>query len=353
MNTNPPISITTAQITERVNGNLLGDGDITLHAMEMLRWASETDLTFVGEKKYIPDWLQSFARAALVNHDLKDQVQPQPDRALIFVDDVDMASITAARIFAPPKNESPTGINENATIDSSASVPQSAGIAAGCYIGPGVSIGENVTLHPNVTILDNASIDDNSELHPGVVIGERCEIGKRCIIHPNTTVGADGFGYRPAPDGKGIVKIPHYGIVKIGNDVEIGAGTCIDRGKFSLTEIGDGTKIDNLVQIAHNCRIGRCVIICGQCGIAGTVEIGDGATLGGNVGLKDHIRIGAGATVAASSAVMDDVPPGETWAGYPAMELSATMRTVLASRKLPDLIKKLKPYLRQLEAGEL
>ena len=153
------------------------------------------------------------------------------------------------------------------------------------------------------------------------------------------TIGADGFGYRPALDGKSLVKIPQIGTVNIGREVEIGAGSCIDRGKFSATTIGDGTKIDNLVQIAHNCTIGRSCVIAGLVGISGSVTIGDGVMIGGNVGIADHITIGDGAKLGAKAGVMRDVAPGAFIVGAPARDTKKAMREWAALAKLPDLIK--------------
>ena len=138
---------------------------------------------------------------------------------------------------------------------------------------PGVVIGSNTKLYPNVTVLDDASIGSETIIWSGTVIRERCRIGNHCIIHPNVTIGADGFGFRPSPDGQGIVKIPQIGTVKIGDHVEIGANSCVDRGKLGATTIGDGTKIDNLVQIGHNCKLGRFCMMSGQSGLAGTVTL--------------------------------------------------------------------------------
>jgi UDP-3-O-[3-hydroxymyristoyl] glucosamine N-acyltransferase len=156
------------------------------------------------------------------------------------------------------------------------------------------------------------------------------------ILHSNVSIGADGFGYEPSPDGAGLVKVPHLGTVSLEDDVEIGAGSCVDRGKFGATVVGRGTKIDNLVQIAHNCRIGRGCVIAGQSGFSGSVTVGDGVTIAGGVGVADHVTIGSGATIGARSGLMKDVPAGETHVGYPAYEAGIALRQAAALRKLPD-----------------
>ncbi|MBW1607574.1 MAG: UDP-3-O-(3-hydroxymyristoyl)glucosamine N-acyltransferase, partial [Deltaproteobacteria bacterium] len=163
-----------------------------------------------------------------------------------------------------------------------------------------------------------------------------------CIIHPNVTIGADGFGYRPSSDGRGLVKIPQIGTVEIGDGVEIGAGSCVDRGKFSATSIGDGTKIDNLVQIAHNCKLGRSCVMAGQSGLAGSVTLGDGVIMGGRAAVKDHVTVGAGAKLGGGAGVISDVAPGKTLLGIPADDYRQTLRLWAAQKQLPDLIKQMK-----------
>jgi UDP-3-O-[3-hydroxymyristoyl] glucosamine N-acyltransferase len=190
--------------------------------------------------------------------------------------------------------------------------------------------------------MEDAGIGPGCVLFPGVVVYHHCELGSGVIVNANTVIGADGFGYRPAPDGSGLVKIPQIGTVKIGNDVEIGAGACIDRGKFSATVIGDGTKIDNLCHIAHNCRIGKGCVLAAQVGLSGSVVVGDGVAIGGQVGVADHFTVGDGAQLAAQAGVISDVPAGATWFGTPAHDLRATLREAVALRRLPDLIKTLK-----------
>jgi UDP-3-O-[3-hydroxymyristoyl] glucosamine N-acyltransferase len=185
-----------------------------------------------------------------------------------------------------------------------------------------------------------------------VVVRERCRLGRRLLLHPNVTIGADGFGYEPAPDGSGLVKVPHIGTVIIEDDVEIGAGSCVDRAKFGATVIGAGTKIDNLVQIAHNCRIGRNCVIAALSGLSGSVTVGDGARIAGAVGIVDHVSIGSGATIGAGAGVMKDVPPGETQLGGPAVEIRQALRQMAAIRKLPDWMQQASRLLKVRQHGK-
>ncbi len=185
------------------------------------------------------------------------------------------------------------------------------------------------------------------ELFPGVAIRDRCELGTGCILHSNVVIGSDGFGYRPASGGKGILKIPQIGIVRLGDYVELGACTCIDRAKFGVTVIGDHTKIDNLCHIAHNCRIGRCCVIAAQAAIAGSVTIGDGVEMGGNVMIRDHVKVGNRVRLAGGAALVSDIPDGESWAGYPAHSAHAALRELAAMRKLPDIVRWFKKVEKQ------
>lgn len=333
-------SLTTAAVADLTGGQLVGPGDIAITGMQTLADAMPGDLSFVTDAKFFDDWNEAKAAAALVPRDL--EIEPGDGRALIRVDHVDLAVGAVLGALAPDWPQPDAGVHASANVDPGANVATSAHIGAGCYIGPGAHIGEGAVLHPNVTVMNDSSIGDGSILWPGVVIRERCILGRGCILHPNVTVGSDGFGYRPAADGGGLVKIPQIGTVEIGDDVEIGAGTCIDRGKFGATTIGDQTKIDNLVHIAHNCRVGRCVVLTGQVGLAGSVVAGDGVMIGGNTAIRDHVTLGAGAKVGGHSGVMVDVAPGKTVAGAPAKDAKIMFREIASVAKLPDLIKRVK-----------
>jgi len=332
--------ITTEQINQAVNGTLDGSPTIMIDGIEQISVATTNQLTFIGDKKYIKLWGQSRASAAIVNDNL--DVKPGQGRALIRVTDADLALADVLRLFETSPPKCGPGIHSTAAIDSTAVIGEGAAIGAGCYIGPGVVIGDNTKLYPNVTVLDDTSVGSETIIWSGTVIRERCRIGNNCIIHPNVTIGADGFGYRPSPDGQGLAKIPQIGTVKIGDGVEIGAGSCIDRGKFSATTIGDGTKIDNLVQIAHNCKLGRFCVMAGQSGLAGSVTLGNGVIMGGGAGIKDHVTVGDGVKLGGNTGVIRDVAPGKTLLGFPADDHRQTLRLWSVQKQLPDLIKQMK-----------
>lgn len=325
-------SFTIEEINEIIKGELVGNTSRHIVGPEQLDNAHNNHITFVVSTKFIGLWETSKACAAIVNEKLK--IEPGENRALIKVKNADLAMAKLLEVFDPGLPQFDVNIHPSAVIHKSATIGKKCKIGAGSYIGKDVVLGNGVVLLPNVTILDETKIGDGTVIWPGTVIRERCEIGQFCIFHSNVNIGADGFGYRPGEDGKGLVKIPHIGNVVIGNGVEIGAGSCVDRGKFSSTIIGDGCKIDNLVQIGHNCVMGRSCIMAGNSGLAGSVTLGDGVIIGGSASIKDHITIHDGAVVGAGSGVMNDVPAGKTVLGYPATDAREMLKQWVALRKL-------------------
>ncbi|NOY50397.1 MAG: UDP-3-O-(3-hydroxymyristoyl)glucosamine N-acyltransferase [Chlorobi bacterium] len=325
-------SFSIKEINEIVKGELVGNTDHLIEGPEQLDKANENQITFIGNRKFARQWPDSKACAAIV--DSKIKLEPGVDRALIKVNNADLAMARLLEVFDPGPPEFDDDIHEGAFIHSTASIGKNCKIGAGCYVGKNVVLGDGVILYPNVTVLDDTKIGNGTIVWSGTVIRERTEIGQFCIFHSNVSIGADGFGYRPREDGTGLAKIPQIGNVVIGNAVEIGANSCVDRGKFSSTVLGDGCKIDNLVQIAHNCILGRSCIMAGNSGLAGSVTLGDGVIIGGSASIKDHTTIHSGAVVAAGSGVMNDVPAGKTVLGYPAGDSREVLKQWVALRKL-------------------
>jgi UDP-3-O-[3-hydroxymyristoyl] glucosamine N-acyltransferase len=311
------ISFSLQEINKVLGGTIIGDTSQRIAAPEQLETATENDISFIGNKKHEKFWQHSKASVAIVNEDIS--IAPGENRAFIKVKSADLAMAQILNLFAPPAPVFHNDVHPSAVIDASAVLGNNTRIGAGCYIGPKVIIGQNVTVYPNVTILDECSVGNGTVIWPGAVIRERCHIGTDCILHPNATIGADGFGFLPCPE-RGLVKIPQIGNVVIGNGVEIGANSCVDRGKFSSTVVGDGCKIDNLVQIGHNSKLGKFCIMAGNSGLAGSVTLGNGVIIGGSASIKDHITIGDHAIVGAGSGVTGDIPAGKTMLGYPAVE---------------------------------
>jgi len=316
-------NLTLNDINTVLNGVIVGTISNTISAPEQLELASETEISFIGSKKYEKLWQTSKACAAIVNEDIS--IEPGENRAFIKVKNADLAMSQVLELFAPAPPEFAFDIHPTAVVDASAKIGTGTRIGANCYVGPNVVLGENVTLYPNVTILDESTIGKNTVIWPGAVVRERCHVGAYCILHPNCTIGADGFGFRPCPE-RGLAKIPQIGNVIIGNNVEIGANSSVDRGKFSSTILGDGCKIDNLVQIGHNSKLGRFCIMAGNSGLAGSVTLEDGVIIGGSVSVKDHVTIGSGAMIGAGSGVAADVPAGKTMLGYPAVEARTALK---------------------------
>jgi UDP-3-O-[3-hydroxymyristoyl] glucosamine N-acyltransferase len=349
-------SFSVVELAARVGGELVHPaGGASLPAilgLQTVHDARAGDLTFIGDAHHAKAWSASAATAAVVSRTLASSVEATADRAVILVPNADAAMITILELFAPPQELPPIGVHPTAVIEDGASIGSDARIGPHVTVMRGARLGDRVTLFSGVTVYHGASIGDDCVLHAQVVIRERCIIGRRVILHGGVQIGTDGFGYRPAPDGRGILKVPHLGHVVLEDDVEIGANSCVDRGKFGATLIGAHTKIDNLVQIGHNCRIGRCVVISGLAGIAGSTSVGDGTRIGGGVGLADHLTIGRGVSIAARSGVMNDIPDGETWAGYPAKEARRAMQEVVSVRKLPEYMRSLKDLVTQTMGPE-
>lgn len=337
-----PASITAAQLAELLQARLIGDGSVALSGLDAADRAKPGQLTFVRQAKFGAAWKAGQASAVLVGADVPldrvlenvDALDAGPNRAVLVVPDVDVAMISILQQLMPAHPVQPAGIHPAATVQPGATIHPTASIGPGCYVASGATIGAGTRLIANVSIGHDVRIGERTTIHPNVSIYDRCEIGSLCIIHSGAIIGADGFGYHPRPDGKGLLKIPHVGNVVIHDDVEIGANSCVDRGKFGSTLIGAGTKIDNLVQIGHNCRVGRCCILCGESGLAGSVTLGDGVIIGGRAAIADNATIGSGAKIAGFSGVSGDVPPGGVYMGLPAGPATEWRRTYAFLRRV-------------------
>jgi UDP-3-O-[3-hydroxymyristoyl] glucosamine N-acyltransferase len=331
----PPL--TTGQLAAELGAALSGPADIAITGAESLEMAAPGQIAFVRASKFAKGWPASRASAVLVTRGVELPPSPgTPPRAVLTVADADLAMTRVLELLMPPAPIAAPGVHPSAVVDPSARIDPSAHVGPHATVGAGTTVGPGAVLHAGVRVGAGVAIGADTTLHANVVVQDRCTIGSRCSLHPNVVIGADGFGYRVDPIAKALVKIPHIGTVEIGSNVEIGAGSCIDRGKFGATTIGDGTKIDNLVQIGHNCRVGRSVVICGCAALAGSVTIGDGVMIGGGAGVADNISVGPGARIAAQSGVMNDVTAGETVTGAPALAHRDWARAHIALRRLAD-----------------
>lgn len=320
------------EITLLVNGVQVGNCNHKIHAPEQIEKAIKGNVTFIGNSKYANLWGKSKASLAIVYEGIK--ILPEEGRAFVKVKNVDLAMAVLLEAFEPKKPSFEKDIHPTAVIDKTVKLGKGCKIGANSYIGKNVTVGDNVIIYPNVSVFDDSIIGNETVIWSGAVIRERSKIGNHCIFHSNVSIGADGFGYRPSNDGSHLVKIKHIGNVVIGNDVEVGANSCIDRGKFSSTILGDGCKIDNLVQIGHNSVLGRNCMMSGNSGLAGSVTLGDGVIIGGSASIKDHVTIHSGAKVGACSGVISDVQAGKTVVGYPACDSREKMKQWVALRKL-------------------
>lgn len=330
-----PLAWSALELATLLGGELQGDGAVVVSRLDGLERADARTLAFIRDAEFGRRWAKSAASVALISRSAyKTAMLTAGDgRALIIVDNADAAMARMLATMAPKKHE-PTGLDASARIDSSAVLAPDVRVGACVVIGPRSVIGAGTVVHAGVVIGADVHIGSACVLHPNVVIQDRCVLGERVELHPGVVIGADGFGLRPAPDGRGVVKVPHIGHVELCDDVEIGANSCVDRGKFGATRIGAGTKIDNLVQIAHNVQVGTSCVICGCTGIGGSTTIGDGVQIGGHVGIADGMTIGTGAVIAAKSGVMRNVPAGETWMGYPAHPARLYLKMVAIMRRL-------------------
>ena len=339
------LRFTAAEFAAKVGGELLGPGGIEVTNLDPVADAGPSTLTFVGDLAHARALAGSRAGAAVVTRTLAKEVTAGDARAIILVDDADRAMIVALELFARPETLPAPGVHPTAVVEPGVSLGADVRIGPRCWVGAGATVGDRTALFAGVSIYPGASVGADCTFHSGVSIRERCRVGNRVILHSGVAIGTDGFGYRPAPGGRGILKVPHLGNVVLEDEVEIGANSCVDRGKFGSTVIGFATKLDNLVQVGHNCRIGKCCVISGLSGVAGSTTIGDGTRIGGGAGLADHLTIGRGVSIAAMSGVMNDIPDGETWGGYPAQEIRRTKLEVLAVRRLPELMRKFKSMI--------
>lgn len=339
--------ITVSDIARRLAAPIDGSAELELSEVAALEDAGPNSLSWLGSPRFEKAFLASRAGAVLT----PPGVASIPGRTLIRVADPDLALTSVLPLFAPPLQRVPVGIHASAVVAADAQVE---GVAVGPHvvIGPGACIAAGTQLHAGVYVGSDARIGRDCVLWPNVVVRERCRLGDRVIVHPCTTIGADGFGYLFR--GGQHVKVPQVGIVVIEDDVEIGANCAIDRAKCGVTRVRAGVKIDNLVQIGHNCDIGAGCVLVAQVGISGSCILGQGVVMGGQAGIADHVRLGDGVQVAAKSGVQRDVPPGQVLRGIPAIEMRRYHREVAAVGRLPELLDQVRELLkrvRELEAA--
>ncbi|MFL5595698.1 MAG: UDP-3-O-(3-hydroxymyristoyl)glucosamine N-acyltransferase [Gemmatimonadaceae bacterium] len=338
-------TITAEAIAALVAGELVGDGTVAISGVAPLDRADPSHLSILSSGKYAPMMATTRAGIVLVDPELRDA--PGAPRARIIVaQPAEKLLSLLPRLY--PQQLQPAGVASTARIGKGANIGQRVSIGEYAVIGARTGIGDDAVVGPHCVVGDGVIIGTGARLWPGVTIYTGSAIGARASIHSGARIGCDGFGY-VFREGEH-QKIPHVGRCIIGDDVEIGANSTIDRGSIDDTVIGNGTKIDNLVHIAHNVRIGEKCLVMAQVGVAGSVTIGDGAILAGQAGVSGHLSIGAGARLAAQAGVFGDIPAGETWSGYPARPHRDSLRASAALFKLAGMMRRLEKLLAEPES---
>jgi UDP-3-O-[3-hydroxymyristoyl] glucosamine N-acyltransferase len=339
------MEMTLNQLAALVGGQLRGNGSLVVQGAATLDAVGTDQITLVDAAERLADWKTSVAAAAVVPSDL-----PAQDRPTIAVADVHAAFTQIVSQFRPPRSVPQLGVSPAAAISPTARLAKDVNVHPGATIGDRVEIGQATTIHCGVHIMADCKIAADVTIFPAAVLYENTCVGPRTVIHAGVVLGAYGFGYQLV-DGCHR-RTAQLGWVEVGADVEIGAGTTIDRGTYDATLIGAGTKIDNQVMIAHNCRLGRHNMICSQVGIAGSTSTGDYVVMAGQVGVRDHVHIGTGAVLGAKAGVSNDVADGARMIGIPATPEREQKLKQAALAKLPEMRKQWKRFLRERAAQD-
>ena len=330
------MSITLGELAARIGGTLAtGDASLPISAAATLDTATPLDVTLVDA----PDKLHLLARSQAAAAIVPTGSGPL-DRPTIEVADVHAAFAAAIMLFRPPRTAARTGVSPQAAVDPSARIAADVDVHPFATIAADVELGPGVTIHSGARILAGCRIGAGSIVFPNAVLYENTVVGERCIVHAGAVLGGYGFGYKAGATGYALSA--QLGWVELADDVEIGAAATIDRGTYGATSIGAGTKIDNLVMIAHNCRIGRHNMICSQVGVAGSTTTGDWVVMAGQVGVRDHVHIGDKAVLGARSGISNDIEAGHIVLGEPAIDLRDRKLQLAAISKLPEMRRELK-----------
>jgi UDP-3-O-[3-hydroxymyristoyl] glucosamine N-acyltransferase len=338
-------SLTIRELAELVGARLEGDGAALIEGVGSLDDATPRQVTFVSDQRNEPLLAACKAGAAIVGDSVAACATP-----LLRVKNVQEALAKALAHFSSGDDLPPVGVHPSATIAQHATIGPDVAIGPGVSVGALANVGRGSVLCANVSLGAGVSLGDNTVLFEGVVVRWGCQLGRNVRVGPNSVIGYDGFGYYQS--GGSHHRVPHIGGVVIEDDVELGACTCIDRAKFGMTRVGAGTKIDNMVQIAHNVQVGRHCLMAAQVGIAGSTRLGQYVVLGGGAGVKDNITLGNGVQGAAYCAIPQDVPDGQAVAGVPAKPARQQLREWQAMSRLPDMLKKVRELEKRLEAIE-
>jgi UDP-3-O-[3-hydroxymyristoyl] glucosamine N-acyltransferase len=324
-----------------------GDGDIEVTGAAGLDQAEPGHVTFLSNPRYTPKIATTAASAIFVGEDVEVE---RADLAVLRAKDPYLA-FTRALIAFHPRPAAEAAIHESAVIDETATIGAKCSVGPNAVVGKNSQIGDGVRIHANATIYDNVRVGDDCEIHSGVAIRENTVIGRRVIIHNNAVIGCDGFGFAKDEE-RHWLKIPQVGRVVIEDDVEIGAGTTIDKSSTDETRIKRGAKIDNLVQIGHSCTVGEDSLLCAQVGLAGSSHIGNRVILAGQAGVAGHNTIGDDVILTAKSATSHDVPAGKMISGIPAFDNRDWLRSIAAFRRLGEMVRTLRGLEKRVDEIE-
>jgi len=341
-------TLTAREIAEILDAEILGDASRSINDVEVVDRATELQLSFIGDLKNVPRLKLSQSKVVVVPLAVRNELAAFPDRTFLLVPEAEPAFLSIAGLLRPQHSRPRIGVSPRAVVDPSAEIGANTNIHPLAVIGRDVTVGHSCDIHAGVVLGDGCKLGDNVTIYPNVVLYNGMLIGSHVIIHAACVIGADGFGYRFVNGGH--ERLPHYGTVRICDNVEIGAGTTIDRAKIGETVIGSGSRIDNQVMIAHNCRIGRHNLIVSQVGFAGSVTTGDYVVCAGQVGIADHVHLGDGAIIGAKAGVHRDMPGGQSYLGAPAGPVAETTRQLMALRRLPEIRDTVKKMEKELES---
>lgn len=339
------MQITLGALAARLGAEVRGNSDVAIRSAAGIKEAGEGEITFLANGKYRSFLDETHASAVIVGDGVETGALP----ALVTADPY-RAFLEVLRIFGPPADLPPTGIDPTAIVDPGARLAARVAVGPHAVIQAGAELAEDVVVMAGAFIGARVRVGERTWIYPNAVLREDVEVGARCVLHAGVVVGADGFGFVGTPDGH--VKIPQIGRVVVEDDVEIGANSAIDRATTGATRIGRGTKIDNLVHIAHNVEIGPHSLLCAQVGISGSTKLGSWVTLAGQAGLVGHIEVGDRARVGAQGGVTKSIPSGETVSGYPATNHARAQRVYAALRHLPDALRTLREMEQRIAALE-
>jgi len=333
------MDLSVAEIAELVDGTVVGDGQVRVTGVNGIAEARPGDLSFLVDRRYLRYLHRTRAAALLVPEGVTEAAVP-----LIRVPDPYQAFAAVIERVRPARAPHPHGVHATAIIGQGVTLGEGVGIGPYVCIADGCTVGNRAVLYAGVCLGHGATVGEDTILYPHVVAREYVRIGARCIIHAGAVLGSDGFGFDPSEGGNR--KIPQIGTVVVEDDVEIGANSAVDRATFTETRIGQGTKIDNLVQIGHNVRLGEHCILSGMTGIAGSTRLGNRVVVAAMAGVSGHLQVGDGAIVGAGAGVTKSVPPGRVVSGFPAREHEEEKRVWASTRRLPDALRR----VRELEA---